>query len=232
MNNSINIIKAIFVKDLINELRSKQTFASMVVLSIIIAWIFRLISSGVESAMTPVAAAVIMVSVVFSSILCCERSFAVEHDEGCIDGLLSASFDKGDIYLGKLFFNITMLCIFDCIMVPVVCVCFNLAPVGNLLKLVIILLLVNIGVSATGTLLGSVVMSLRGRSSTLSILIMALIMPMMIPAISGLMMVFSTGADGGMFADGQGFNAIAGVMAAYDAIFVTVCWLVFGFTVS
>jgi len=128
LSNSINIIKAIFVKDIINELRSKQTFASMVVLSIIIAWIFRLASSGVESAM---AAAVIMVSVVFSSILCCERSFVVEHDEGCIDGLLSASADRGNIYIGKLLFNVTMLCIFDCVMVPVVCVCFNLTPAGN-----------------------------------------------------------------------------------------------------
>ena len=232
MSNSIKIIKAIFVKDIINELRSKQTFASMVVLSIIIAWILRLSGSGVESTMVPVAAAVIMISVVFSSILCCERSFAVEHDDGCMDGLLSASFDRGDIYIGKLFFNVTMLCIFDCVMVPVVCVCFNLMPAENLLKLVIILLLVNIGISAVGTLLGSIVMSIRGRSSVLSILIMALIMPMMIPAISGLMMVFSAGADSGMFAAGQSFNEIAGMMAAYDAIFVTVCWLVFGFTVG
>ena len=229
MSNSINIIKAIFVKDIINELRSKQTFASMVVLSIIIAWIFRLASSGVESAM---AAAVIMVSVVFSSILCCERSFVVEHDEGCIDGLLSASADRGNIYIGKLLFNVTMLCIFDCVMVPVVCVCFNLTPAGNLLKLIVILLLVNIGVSAVGTLLGSIVMSIKSRSSVLSILIMALIMPMMIPAISGLLMVFSAGADGGMFSAGQSLSEIAGMMAAYDAIFVTVCWLVFGFTVD
>ena len=232
MSNSINIIKAIFVKDLINELRSKQTFASMVVLSIIIAWIFRLTSSVIESAMVSIAAAVIMVSVVFSSILCCERSFAVEHGDGCMDGLLSASADRGNIYIGKLLFNVTMLCIFDCVMVPVVCVCFNLTPAGNLLKLIVILLLVNIGVSAVGTLLGSIVMSIKSRSSVLSILIMALIMPMMIPAISGLLMVFSAGADSGMFSAGQSFSEIAGMMAAYDAIFVTVCWLVFGFTVG
>jgi len=232
LSNSINIIKAIFVKDIINELRSKQTFASMVVLSIIIAWIFRLAASVVESGSEAMAAAVIMISIVFSSILCCERSFAVEHDDGCMDGLLSASVDRGNIYIGKLLFNVAMLCIFDCIMVPVVCVCFNLMPAGNLLKLIIILLLVNVGISAIGTLLGSIVMSIKGRSSVLSILIMALIMPVMIPAISGLLMVLSPGADGGMFASGQSFNQIAGMLAAYDAIFVTVCWLIFGFTVG
>jgi ABC-type transport system involved in cytochrome c biogenesis permease component len=101
-----------------------------------------------------------------------------------------------------------------------------------LLKLIVILLLVNIGVSAVGTLLGSIVMSIKSRSSVLSILVMALIMPMMIPAISGLLMVLGAGADGGMFSAGQSFNETAGMMAAYDAIFVTVCWLVFGFTVG
>ena len=229
MSNSINIIKAIFVKDIINELRSKQTFASMVVLSIIIAWIFRLVGGEAELS---IAAAVIMVSVMFSSILCCERSFAVEHDDGCMDGLLAASVDRGNIYIGKGLFNVTMLCVFDCVMVPIVCVCFNLMPGGNLGKLILLMLLINVGISGVGTLLGSIVMSIKSRSSVLSILIMALIMPMLIPAVSGLMMVLAGDSDSWTFFGSQSFGEVVGILAAYDAIFITVCWLVFGFTVE
>jgi len=231
-----SVIKAIFIKDLVSEFRAKQVLPAQICLGVLIAWIFRIATEAASADASVTAAAALLVALLFSAILASERGFAVEQQNDCISALLLAPVDAGDIYIGKLLVNIAMLCIFEIVAVPAVLVLFNVSVSGKWLELVTVLLLVNIGISSVGTLLGCVVQGTKAASCLLSILVMAILCPMMIPAIFALLSLF--GAIGGEVV-GIGtlalvgdFKTAVGYMTAFGAIFVTVCWLLFGFVVG
>ena len=235
MSSFVNAIKAIFIKDLVSEFRAKQVLIAMTILGVLMAWIFRIATEAASVDSSVVAAAVLLVSLLFSVILAGERVFAVEQQNDCISALLLGPVDAGDIYIGKLLVNIAMLCIFELVSVPVIFVLFKVNIHGEWLWLVTVLLLVNVGISSIGTLFGCLVQGTKAKSCLLSVLVMTVLMPMMIPAISALLLLFKdTGAKVAVTAVPAmvgDFGKAIGCLAAFDAIFVTACWLLFGFVV-
>lgn len=228
-----NAIKAIFIKDLVTELRTKQALPAMIMLGIVIGWIFRIAAEAGLANKSAVAAAALLVSLLFAAILASQRSFAVEQQNDCISALLLATMDAGDIYIGKLLVNIAMLCIFEIVAVPAVFVLFEVNVAGKWLQLVGVLLLANIGISGVGTLLGCAVQETRAANCLLSILVMAILCPMMIPAMFALLSLFGAvgeqaGGVGALAMVGN-FKTAIGFLTAFDCVFVTVCWLLFGF---
>ena len=236
MSGFVNVIKAIFTKDMVSELRAKQVLPAMIVFGVLVGWVFRLATEASVVDKSVTAAAVLLVALLFSVILSSERSFAVERQNDCISGLLLAPVDAGDIYIGKLLVNIAMLCIFELVAVPVVFVLFEVNVSGDWLGLAVVLILINIGISSLGTLLGCAVEGTKAASCLLSILVMAALAPLMIPAILGLLLLFGPAggeaAGAGALAMVGDFKTAVGFLAAFDAIFVTVCWLLFGFVVA
>lgn len=231
MGEIANVIRAIFVKDLLTELRARQLLPVQICLGILIAWIFR-VAAGASADMSVTASAVLFVAILFSGILASDKSFAVEQENDCISALLLAPVDAGDIYIAKLLVNTVILCIFEIVAVPAALVLFDVSIGGRRLEMITILLLGNIGISGVGTLLGCLVHRVKAAGSLLSILVMAVLMPMMIPAVGALAAVFGPAsgqaAGAGMFGAAGDFGSAVGYMAAFDAIFVTVCWLLFG----
>jgi len=226
-------IKAILLKDLLTELRTKQLLPTMIVLGLLIAWTFR-ITTDPTPANPSSAVAVLLVSLLFSAILACDKAFAAETHNDCISSLLLAPVDPGDIYIAKLLVNLLWLCLVELILVPAVVLLFKL-PTARWPQIILVLLLCNLGVSSVGTLLGAAVQQTRASMSLLTILLMAVLCPLMLPASFALMMLFGP-ADAHTLA-GSSFWLIAdpssaiGYMVAFDAIFVTVCWLLFGLVV-
>jgi heme exporter protein B len=221
-----DIIKAIFIKDLLSEFRTKQVLPAMIMLGILIAWIFRIAAESAEISVPAIASAALLAAILFSAILVCEKNFASEHENDCFDALVLASADTGDIYLAKLIVNVTILCIFELVAVPAVLVLFKINVGLNWPRLIIALLLINIGISSVGTLLACAVQGTKTANSLLGVLVMAVLSPMMIPAVSALLSLFSrpdTAFD---------FNRGLGLLLAFDAIFVTVCWLLFDFVAA
>lgn len=220
-------LKAIFIKDIITELRARQVLPTMIVLGILIVWIFRIAVAG------PVA---LWIAFLFCGLLAQERSFATEQQQDCIHSLLLAPIDEGTIYLSKLFVNIAMLCIFEVILVPIVLVAFRLDVGGRWPAMIGVLLLGNIGISSVGTLFSAIVQLSRMRGSLLSILVFVVLMPMMIPATFALLLVFgATPAElsgAGTLSFVGSFKTAVGYMIAFDAIFVVACWLLFGFAIK
>ena len=236
MSSFGNVIRAIFIKDLVSEFRAKQLLPTMICLGVLVAWVFRIATGAALVDTSVTAGVVLLLAILFSAILALHRSFAIEEENKCISGLLLAPADAGDIYIAKLLVNIAMLCIFEIVTVPVVFVLFNVNAAGRWLQLIATLLLINVGISSVGTLLGCAVQRTKAASCLLSVLVMAVLCPLMIPAIFALLLLF-----GSISGDVVGISTLAmvgdfktaiGYMTAFDAIFVTVCWLLFGFVVQ
>jgi len=198
----------------------------MIMLGVLIAWIFRITTQSAAADTSVVASAALLAAILFSAILLSEKSFAVESENGCLDALVLASADTADIYIGKLIANVTILCIFELVAAPAVLVLFKISANLDWPRLIITLLLINIGISGIGTLLGCAVQGTRTANSLLSVLIMVLLCPMMIPAVSALHSLFGSAGTLALAGD---FNKTLAFLVAFDAIFVTVCWLLFGF---
>ena len=90
--------KAILAKDIVTELRAKQTLPTMIVLGMLIVWILRIVSEIMPSQTNAMGVAALWIAFLFSGLLAQERSFATEQQQDCIYGLLLAPVDAGTIY--------------------------------------------------------------------------------------------------------------------------------------
>ena len=225
--------KAIFIKDIVTELRSKRVLPTMIVLGMLIVWILRLACEAAPESMHIIGPAALWIAFLFSGLLAQERSFTTEQHQDCINGLLLAPVDVGTIFLAKLLVNIVMLSIFEIIIVPVVFLFFGSVPSDRWLDLMLVLLLGNIAISSIGTLFSAIV---QFSNSLLSIIVLVILLPMMIPATFALLFVFGAIpeelAGSGALAFVGDFKTAVGYMAAFDAIFTVACWLLFGFVVQ
>ncbi len=226
-------LRAIVIKDIVVELRAKQVLPTMIVLGMLIVFILRMASEpSSASASGPVmGAAALWIAFLFSGLLAQERSFAAEQQNGCIDGLLLAPLDPGTIYLAKLVANVVMLSIFELIVVPIGLISFDLHVGGRWPQLLAVLLLGNLGISSVGTLFSAAVQLTRTRGSLLSIVVLVILMPMLIPASFALLVLFGAmpeqvGGTGSLAFVGS-FRAALGYLLAFDAVFVVACWLLF-----
>ena len=228
-------LKAIFIKDIVTELRAKQVLPTMIVLGMLIVWVLRMASEAVLQSEAVIGPVALWIAFLFAGLLVQERSFATEQQQDCIYALLLAPVDEGTIYLAKMFVNVVLLCIFEIIIVPVVIVAFRL-NVNNWPALIGVLLLGNFAISSVGTLFSAIVQLSRARGALLSILVLVILMPMMIPATFALLLVFGAippeMAGTGALAFVGTFGSAVGYMIVFDAVFVVACWLLFGFAIK
>jgi heme exporter protein B len=236
LNYFFESLWAIFAKDIVTEFRSKQVLPTMIVLGMLIVWVMRIVSEAASLSTVMMGPAALWIAFLFSGLLAQERSFSTEEQEDCISALLLAPVDPGTIYIAKLLVNIVMLCVFEAVVVPMVFLTFELSIGGRWLEFLGVLLLGNIGISGIGTLFSAMVQLSRVRGALLSILVLVVLMPMMIPAIFALLFLFGVIPEE---VAGTGFLALAGslktsigYLAAFDVVFTVACWLLFGFVVQ
>ena len=119
---------------------------------------------------------------------------------------------------------------------PVVFLAFRVGVGSRWPELIVVLLLGNIGISSIGTLFSAMVQLSRVRGALLSVLVLVVLMPMMIPATFALLLLFGTIpqelAGTGALALVGDFKTAVGYMVAFDAVFSVACWLLFGFVVQ
>lgn len=236
MRYFLQSLKAVFIKDVLIELRSRQVLPTMIVQGMLIVWVLRMAGEAVASGVSVIGPVALWIAFIFSGLLAQERSFATEHDQECISGLIMAPIDEGTIYLAKLLVNVVMLSVYELVLTPIVMIAFKLKLSGHVGLLILVLILGNIGISSVGTLFSAVVQLTRTRGSLLSILVLAVLAPMMIPATFCLLILFGAVpaelVGTGALAFVGTFRTAIGYMMIFDAVFVTASWLLFGFVVK
>src|SRR2546430_4332397 len=119
-------VTAIIFKDIVIELRSKESISSMLMFGILVLVIFMFAfqASTLEGAM--MAPGSLWVAFSFAAILGLNRSLAMEIDNDCIQGLLLAPISRGELYLGKVASNFIFMMIAEVIVLPLFVVFNNL----------------------------------------------------------------------------------------------------------
>ncbi len=213
---------AILGKDLRAELRTLQSLPAMALFAVTTFVIFRF---GLDRTALSgsLAAGVLWATLLFASVLGINRLFVAEREEGGFDAIRLAPIDRTALFAAKAGVLLAYLLVLELVVVPVFTL-FFLDSAAAWPPLAAVLLLADLGLAATGTLISSMAVHSRARDLVVPLVLLPLVVPLMIAA---------TGASEPLLAvGGPGYHrfwAWLAVLGLYDLIFGLVGYAVFDF---
>ena len=212
-------------KDLSIELRTRTAFLSAVAFSLIAIVIFYFAWDATAVPAGDLAPGVLWVIFTFSGLLGLHRSFAVEHEDRALDGLLSTPVDREAIYLGKALANLVFVICVQSVAIPAVALFYNLSLGAAILPLAGIALLAAVGLVAVGTLFSAMTSNTRMTELLLPVLALPFFVPVVMPAAQATARIL----NGRPLGETMGWLKI---LLAFDIVFVAACTLAFPHTLE
>lgn len=183
MRHYLNHVKAIVWKDLVMELKTKEMFFSMFIFAVLVILIFIFsINLSIVNA-NDVGPGVLWAAFIFAGTLGLNRSFLIEKESGCLQGLMLTPADRTAIYFGKMISNLLFLLIMEGFILPLFMIFFNVDLLSHLWPLLFVIFIGTLGFCALGTLLASLASNLKTREIMLPILLYPLLVPVVIGAV-------------------------------------------------
>ena len=205
-------VAALARKDLLLELRSRDTVPAMLLFVVAALVVFRFALPGDSSDLA--AQGLLWIALVFTALLGLTRAFAAEREQRLIDGLVLAPCDRSAIWLAKGLSVLAFLGLAEAIALPAYALFF--APVGG--ALVAAVVLADLGIAAVGTLLSAMAAASRARELLLPLLFLPLVIPIVV------------GGVGASVTDDPG--RYLAFLALYDGIFALLAWATFEYVVT
>jgi len=214
--------RAILEKDLRTELRTLQSLPAMALFAVTTFVIFRF---GLDRTQLSgsLASGVLWATLLFAAILGINRLFVAERHEGGFDAIRLAPIDRTALFAAKAAALIVYLAVLEAIVVPVFAI-FFLDSAAAIPPLAAILLLADIGLAATGTLIASMAVNSRARDLLGPLVLLPLVVPLMIAATGASRHLLEAGGPGY-----ERFGTWLAVLGLYDLIFLLVGYAVFDF---
>jgi heme exporter protein B len=197
-------VGALARKDLLLELRAKETLPSMVLFVISALTIFHFAlprGTGHQAAL-----GLLWAALVFTALLGLTRAFVAEREQGMFDALVLAPCDRSAIWLGKSIAVFAFIGAAEVVALPAFQIFFS----GLSGRTVAAVALADIGICTVGTLFGA--MAVAGRAREL--LLPLLFLPAAIPIVVG------------------GVGGYLWFLALYDAVFALLAWALFEYVVA
>lgn len=179
-------IAAIFLKDLKLEWRRREALVTICLFSILIVFIFTL-NFGLDPSREEtfrLLPGLLWVAFAFSGVWGCNRSFATEKENGCLEAIILTPMDPGVIYLGKVLANLLFILGSELVVVLVTVIWFNL-PLKSLNGwLFLSIFLGTLGYVAIGTLFAAIAVNTRMREVMFPIFHFPVAVPIFIYAVA------------------------------------------------
>lgn len=223
--------RALVMKDIRQEIRTREMLTSMVVYSLLVLTVYgaALAQVGDRVQVLSFAGGLLWALIVFTSLLGLNRSFAHETESGCLEGILLAPVDRALIFLAKATTNLIFLAVVEVVTVPLFFLFFlsgaELAPTTPYILLPLVV--GTVGVAGVGTLLSTMTINTRGRDVLLAILLIPVIFPLLYACVSATSVAFM-GVEGTFGT----FWSSMGLALAYDVIMIAAAWGLYEFAVE
>ena len=216
---------AVAWKDLAVERRSKETLNALVFFSLLLLFVFQFTLGGDRERLAAVLPGVLWLGFVLSALLALGRTFLVEREHDCWEGLLLAPGDKSAIYLGKLAGNVLVMAVVEAALLLLFNVFFGLDFSGVLPRLVVVLALGTLGLAAVGTLFAAITAQVRARELLFPVLLLPAQVPLLLGAVSATEIVLA----GQPLAEAAQWLKL---LAAADLVYLVVGLLTFEFVLE
>jgi len=209
-------------KDLLVERRSKETLNALFFFSLLLLFVFQFALGPDRERLAATLPGLLWLGFILAGLLGLGRTFVVERENDCWEGLLLAPGDKSAIYVGKLAGNLLLMLVVEAMLLALFVIFFNIEIAAALPGLALIVLLGTVGFAAVGTLFAAMTAQVRARE----LLFPVLLLPVQVPVLLGT--VKATEA----VLLGEPLGAVAHwlkLLAAADVIYVAAGVLTFDF---
>ena len=204
-------VVALARKDLLLELRARETLPAMLLFVLAALTIFHFALPHGTGRVASLG--LLWVALVFTALLGLTRAFVAEREQGLFDALVLAPCDRSAIWLGKTLSVLAFLVCAELVALPA----FGAFFAGVDGTTVLAVALADLGIASVGTLLGA--MAVAGRAREL--LLPLLFLPLAVPIVVG-----GVGASAGAGARYLWF------LVLYDAVFSLLAWASFEYVVA
>lgn len=170
-------------KDVVVERRAKATLNALLFFSLLLLFVFQFTLGGDRERLVAALPGLLWLSFVLSGLVGLGRTFLLERENDCWDGLLLAPGDKSAIYLGKVAGNLTLMLIVEAMLVALYALFFNVDVGPALPALSVVLLLGTIGFAAVGTLFAAMTAHVRAREVLFPVLLLPVEVPVLLASV-------------------------------------------------
>ena len=200
-------VAALARKDLLLELRARETLPAMLlfVIATLVAFRFALPTDASEHA----SVGLLWVAILFTALLGITRAFIPEREQRVLDGLVLAPVDRSAIWLGKVVATLAFLGAAELVALPAFSIFFE--PVTW--STVAAVALANVGICAVGSILAAMAAAGRARELLFPVLFLPLSLPILV------------GGVGAAASDDPG--RYLAFLALYDGVFAILAWASF-----
>ena len=213
-------VKAIAMKDLRTERRSKAGFKSVAAMGVTILVLFGFALGPDAQSLRDAAAGALWLAVLFAGVLSFNRSYQVELESDALEPLLLYPGARWTIFSGKLLANLMFIGLMLVIVVPIGLVLFQVPVPAAWAKLLLVLLLGVIGMVSLGTFYAAIASRSRAREVLLPLLLFPMLVPVLLAAMeaSKALLVGDLMHEAGLWIR---------LLVAFDVIFVVATHLAF-----
>jgi heme exporter protein B len=166
-------------KDLLVERRSKETLNALLFFSLLLLFVFQFALGPDRERLAGVLPGVLWLGFILSALLALGRTFLLEREHDCWEGLLLAPGDKSAIYLGKLGANLALMAVVETLVLVLFVIFFDIDLARAFPGLPLVVALGTIGLGAVGTLFAAMTAHVRARE----VLFPVLLLPVQIPVL-------------------------------------------------
>jgi heme exporter protein B len=211
---------AVAWKDLLIERRSKEALNALFFFALLLLFVFQFALGPDRERLAGVLPGVLWLGFILSGLLALGRTFLVEREHDCWEGLLLAPGDKSAIYLGKLAGNLAVMAVVETLVLGLFVVFFDIDLTRAFPGLLVVVALGTLGLAAVGTLFAAMTAHVRARE----VLFPVLLLPVQVPVLLG-----AVKATEALLA-GEPLGAVAHwikLLAAADVVYVVIGLLTF-----
>ncbi len=218
-------IWAIFRKDLLIELRTKDSLNAMLFFGVVVLVIFNFALESVRDSIRSAVPGVLWVAFAFSGTLGLNRMFAAEKENSCLQGLLMLPVDRGVIYLGKMLAATVFMLVTEAVVFVLSLVFFNLTVWREIPYLVLVFFIGTLGFTAVGALLSAISVNTRMREVLLPLILFPVVLPILVNAVEATSIILNT-------VDYRTLKLPLTIMSVFTIVFGTISYLLFEYVLE
>lgn len=212
------VVLAHLAKDLRLEWRSKDAINGMLFFSLLVVVLFSFAFDPTMAVSRQIAGGILWVALLFAAVTALNQAWTRELRHQVLDAQRMAPSPPSALFLGKVLANFLFVTLIQIIIGPLFIIFYNLRALGQGWLMALVLPLGSLALVINGTFFAALSLRTRNREMLLPLILF----PVTVPALLAMVQATS-GVLGGEFDPGLWIR----LLAAYDAIFLTLSLLLF-----
>jgi heme exporter protein B len=215
-----SIVWAHLRKDLQLELRTKDSLNGMLFFALLVVVVFAMVfdPASFPTMTRQISGGLGAVAVLFASMTALNQSWAREMNNHVLDAHKLSPAPASALFVGKALANFLLVTLVELVLAPVFTVFYNLHPLGETWKLLVILPLGTWALVVNGTFFAALGLRTRTRETMLPLVLLPISMPLLLALVQAMSDVITGEADPKLWIK---------LLVAYSIVFTTICILLF-----